>query len=83
VKAGLPGVEEAREVLVDLGRAEALSTITNAVRTTSDPEARDRLLGVLHDIGTHQAKTALEQLGDLRALEPVQELRHLERLAQV
>ncbi len=69
LEAGGAGSETARHVLVDLGRAEALSSIEKAARATSDPGARCRLLAVLEEIGTEQANTALEQLESPRPLE--------------
>jgi HEAT repeat protein len=69
VTSGGLGNEEARQVLVDLGRAEAINTIENAARNASDPSARGRMLGVLEDIGTEQSKTALAQLEELPQFE--------------
>lgn len=59
--------ETARRLLVDLGRAEALSTIATAARTTSDPILRARLIGVLVEIGTEQAAAALRAIGAKQA----------------
>lgn len=47
--------EPARQILVDLGRAEALSTIANALTTASEPYLRARLIDVLEAVGTAQA----------------------------
>jgi HEAT repeat protein len=83
VKSGLPGSQEARQVLVDLGRAEALSTIENAARTTSDAEARRRLVTVLEDIGTEQANAVLERLGEPAGPGLAAQLKYLEQLAEL
>jgi HEAT repeat protein len=83
VKTGLPGSQEARAVLLDLGRAEALSTIVNAARATADPEALDRLLRVLEEIGTEQATVVLEQLRELQQLDPVDRLGRLDEPTQL
>jgi HEAT repeat protein len=56
VASGLPGWLEARAFLVDLGRAEALSTIENAARTYSEPGAQERLQEVLEEIALGAAK---------------------------
>jgi HEAT repeat protein len=48
--SGLEGAEEAREFLVDLGRAEALSTIEHAAQTVRDPDGQRRLLEVLEEV---------------------------------
>jgi HEAT repeat protein len=61
LKTGGEGAAEAHRVLVGLGRAEALSTVTNAIRSTREPEAQRRLVLVLQDIGSDQAKSALEE----------------------
>jgi HEAT repeat protein len=50
------GWVEARQFLIDLGRAEAVGTIESAARAEADPEARRRLLGVLEEIGIESAK---------------------------
>ena len=47
---GLPGAEDAHRFLVDLGRAEALSTIEHAAQTISDVRSRQRLLDVLEEV---------------------------------
>ncbi len=61
VKEGGPGSRNARRFLIDLGRAEALSTIETAA-VTSNPDTRKRMIAVLRAIGTEQALAAVEQL---------------------
>jgi HEAT repeat protein len=61
VKEGGPGSRNARRFLIDLGRAEALSTIETAA-VTSNPATRNRMIAVLRAIGTEQALAAVEQL---------------------
>jgi HEAT repeat protein len=76
------GSGEAHRVLVELGRAEALSTITSAIPSTPDPEARHRLLRVLQEIGTEQANRALAQLSEF-AQAPTQAARDRQQLVQI
>ena len=61
VKEGGPGSRNARRFLIDLGRAEALSTIETAA-LTSNQDARRRMIAVLRAIGTEQALTVVERL---------------------
>lgn len=56
VAGALPGCEDARAFLVDLGRAEAVGTIENAARTSSEPRAQERLREVLEEIASGAAK---------------------------
>jgi HEAT repeat protein len=55
LRSGAVGWEKAHAFLVDLGRAEALSTIENAIRTSSDARVRQRLLDVLEEIPARAA----------------------------
>lgn len=52
---GLPGWEEAHRFLVDLGRAEALSTIENVARRHPETGAQERLRAVLEEISSRTA----------------------------
>ncbi len=61
VKEGGPGSRNARRFLIDLGRAEALSTIETAA-LASGAETRKRMTSVLRSIGTEQAQAVLDQL---------------------
>jgi HEAT repeat protein len=61
VKEGGTGSRNARRFLIDLGRAEALSTIETAA-LTSNRDARRRMVAVLRAIGTEQALTVVERL---------------------
>jgi hypothetical protein len=61
VKEGGTGSRNARRFLIDLGRAEALSTIETAA-LTSNRDARRRMIAVLRAIGTEQALTVVERL---------------------
>jgi HEAT repeat protein len=61
VKEGGLGSRNARRFLIDLGRAEALSTIETAA-LASGRETRKRMVGVLRAIGTEQAQAVLEAL---------------------
>ncbi len=61
VKEGGAGSRNARRFLIDLGRAEALSTIETAA-LASGPETRKRMTGVLRSIGTEQAQAIVDQL---------------------
>jgi hypothetical protein len=53
---GGEGWDEAHRFLVDLGRAEAMSTIENATRALTDPRGRQRLLDVLEEIASEPTK---------------------------
>ena len=61
VKEGGPGSRNARRFLIDLGRAEALSTIETAA-LTSNQDTRRRMIAVLRAIGTDQALTVVAEL---------------------
>jgi HEAT repeat protein len=56
--SGSHGSGDAHVFLVDLGRAEALSTIENAARHATHPGAQERLRGVLEEIAHGGAKQA-------------------------
>jgi HEAT repeat protein len=53
--------DEARQFLVDLGRAEALGSI-EAAGLAANPSARERLIGVLHAVGTGAAANAIDRI---------------------
>ena len=54
--------QDARQRLIDLGRAEALSSIVIAARSTIDPEFRSSLIDVLREIDIEQARVAVREL---------------------
>ena len=83
VKSGSPGHERARRILIDLGRAEAVRTIVSATERTSDPAARQRLLAVLQEIEHERANGDVEQLAEVRQLQPPEQLPRLEKVAQL